>query len=79
MFLIIIIAIVFGIWGVWYMEHSKNVEDQKECSKGEDEYDADVSVIAKHICGLPLGEKSECKLYLSEYQVIIESYGNIFK
>ena len=79
MWLIISICILFAIWAVWYQEHSKKIEDQKNCSKGEKEYNADISVIAKHVCGLPLGEKSECKLYLSDNQIIIESYGNIFK
>nr|DAZ28008.1 MAG TPA: hypothetical protein [Caudoviricetes sp.] len=79
MWLILLLCIPFAIWAVWYTEHSKKVADSKECFEGEEKHNADVSLIASHICGLPLGEKSECKLFLASEKIIIESQSSIFK
>lgn len=79
MWFLIIMIIPLAMLAILGDSFIKKKADDKNCEEGEIKYIADVSVIAKHVCGLPLGENSECKLYLSENQIVIESYGNIFK
>lgn len=79
MWILIVLLIPVAVIAIWLDGYIKKSEDNKKCEEGQKKYDVNVAVIAKHVCGLPLGEKSECKIYLSDRQVIIESSSNVFK
>lgn len=76
---ILILCIPIAIILIKFDSFTKKRIDEKECEVSINEYNAYNSLIANHVCGLPLGEDSECKLYLNNDQIIIDSSSNIFK
>ena len=51
-----------------------NFIDKREANKKEtNKHNAELFIIANHIAGLPLGEQSQCKIFLCNEKIIIEN------
>ena len=78
-FFIVVVGIIIYLVYVAIQGFKQKKENEEKIIEQGITYNAEYSMELNHICGLPLAENSKCIIHLCSNNIVIESYGNIFK